>query len=118
MEANASAESCHLQAHPFGHGPPVGIVVVVLQNHHGGDHGHPHDDHYTGKVLTWEGETLSLSTIYTLRVRRRRGFLPMRGTESEVAGMISATSSMKTVRDSRTVIPAGQTGGRREPHFC
>lgn len=29
----------------------------------------------------------------------------MRGTESEVAGMISATSSMKTVRDSSTVIP-------------
>lgn len=31
---------------------------------------------------------------------------PMRGTESDVAGMISATSSMKTVRDSSTVIPA------------
>lgn len=31
----------------------------------------------------------------------------MRGTESDVAGMISATSSMKTVRDSSTVIPAG-----------
>lgn len=30
----------------------------------------------------------------------------MRGTESDVAGMISATSNMKTVRDSRTVIPA------------
>lgn len=31
---------------------------------------------------------------------------PMRGTESDVAGMISATSSMKTVKDSKTVIPA------------
>lgn len=31
--------------------------------------------------------------------------MPMRGTESEVAGMISATSSMKTVSDSSTVIP-------------
>lgn len=31
---------------------------------------------------------------------------PIRGTESDVAGMISATSSMKTVRDSSTVIPA------------
>lgn len=31
----------------------------------------------------------------------------MRGTESEVAGMISATSSMKTVRESRTVMPSG-----------
>lgn len=31
----------------------------------------------------------------------------MSGTESEVAGMISATSSMKTVRESSTVIPAG-----------
>ena len=37
--------------------------------------------------------------------------LPIRGTESEVAGMISATSSMKTVSDSRTVIPER---GRRE----
>lgn len=33
--------------------------------------------------------------------------LPISGTESEVAGMISATSSMNTVRESRTVIPAG-----------
>ncbi len=31
--------------------------------------------------------------------------IPMRGTESDVAGMISATSNMKTVRDSKTVIP-------------
>lgn len=30
----------------------------------------------------------------------------MRGTESDVAGMISATSSMKTVRESNTVMPA------------
>lgn len=30
----------------------------------------------------------------------------MRGTESDVAGMISATSNMKTVSDSSTVIPA------------
>ena len=29
----------------------------------------------------------------------------MRGMESEVAGMISATSNMKTVRESSTVIP-------------
>lgn len=29
----------------------------------------------------------------------------MRGTESDVAGMISATSNMNTVRDSKTVIP-------------
>lgn len=29
----------------------------------------------------------------------------MRGTESDVAGMISATSNMKTVRDSKTVMP-------------
>ena len=34
------------------------------------------------------------------------GYVPMRGTESDVAGMISATSNMKTVRDSKTVIPA------------
>src|SRR4029434_9548966 len=31
--------------------------------------------------------------------------IPMRGTESDVAGMISATSSMNTVRDSSTVMP-------------
>lgn len=31
--------------------------------------------------------------------------IPIRGTESDVAGMISATSNMKTVRDSKTVIP-------------
>lgn len=31
---------------------------------------------------------------------------PMSGTESDVAGMISATSSMKTVRESSTVMPA------------
>ncbi len=37
---------------------------------------------------------------------------PMRGTESEVAGMISATSSMKTVSESSTVIPAETEGGR------
>lgn len=36
-------------------------------------------------------------------------FLPMRGTESEVAGMISATSNMNTVRDSSTVMP-GEDG--------
>lgn len=29
----------------------------------------------------------------------------MRGTESDVAGMISATRSMKTVSDSSTVMP-------------
>lgn len=35
--------------------------------------------------------------------------LPIKGTESEVAGMISATSSMKTVRESKTVIPETET---------
>lgn len=42
------------EPHPFGHVPSVGIVVVVLQDHHGGDDGHSHDDHYAGKVLTWQ----------------------------------------------------------------
>lgn len=41
--------------------------------------------------------------------------VPMRGTESDVAGMISATSSMKTVRDSRTVIPAERQIDRAAP---
>lgn len=31
--------------------------------------------------------------------------LPIKGTESDVGGIISATSSMKTVKESRTVIP-------------
>lgn len=49
--------------------------------------------------------------------------VPMRGTESEVAGIISATSSMKTVRDSSTVIPAGrhtekQMGSEALATFC
>lgn len=30
---------------------------------------------------------------------------PMRGTESDVAGIISATRSMKTVSESNTVMP-------------
>lgn len=32
-------------------------------------------------------------------------YLPIRGTESDVAGIISATRSIKTVSDSNTVIP-------------
>lgn len=32
----------------------------------------------------------------------------MSGTESEVAGIISATINMKTVRERRTVIPKGR----------
>lgn len=32
--------------------------------------------------------------------------LPIKGTESDVAGIISATSSIKTVRERRTVMPA------------
>lgn len=43
-------------------------------------------------------------------------FLPIRGTESEVAGMISATSSMKTVNDSNTVMPT-QDRKMRKPRF-
>lgn len=35
--------------------------------------------------------------------------LPIKGTESEVAGIISATSSIKTVRESRTVMPAKES---------
>lgn len=31
--------------------------------------------------------------------------LPIKGTESDVAGMISATRSMKTVSESKTVMP-------------
>lgn len=43
---------------------------------------------------------------------RARKNPPIRGTESEVAGIISATISMKTVRESRTVMPRGR---RRAP---
>lgn len=48
------------------------------------------------------------------RCLRWNGFIqrlkhpPIRGTESEVAGMISATSSMKTVSESSTVMPWGR----------
>lgn len=38
--------------HPFGHVATVWVVVMVLQDHHGGDDRHPHDDHDAGKVLT------------------------------------------------------------------
>lgn len=38
--------------HPFGHVASVWVVVMVLQDHHGGDDRHPHDDHDAGKVLT------------------------------------------------------------------
>lgn len=42
----------------------------------------------------------------TTQIKKKNGsHIPIRGTESDVAGMISATSSMKTVRDSKTVIP-------------
>lgn len=34
--------------------------------------------------------------------------LPISGMESEVAGMISATNSMKTVNESSTVIPVNR----------
>lgn len=134
------------QTHPFGHVPSVWIVMMILQNHHGGDHRHPHDDHYTGKVLTWERQAqpyFTFTSFSTLKVCDKcfisalnliqasseaagknsprsalpasapkcetklwRRHLPMRGTESDVAGMISATSSMKTVSESRTVMPA------------
>lgn len=42
----------------------------------------------------------------------------MRGTESDVAGMISATSSMKTVSDSSTVMPgdAHREGAKEQTH--
>lgn len=40
-------------AHPFWHVPPIWVVVMILQNHHGGDNWQADDDHYTGKVLTW-----------------------------------------------------------------
>lgn len=52
--------------------------------------------------------------IYLKKSKNSAVHIPMRGTESDVAGIISATSSIKTVRDSRTVIPAGKhrdTGG-------
>ena len=41
--------------------------------------------------------------------READGCLPIKGTESDVAGMISATNSMKTVRDNKTVIPETET---------
>lgn len=43
-------------------------------------------------------------TLFAKKIQVTKS-LPIKGTESEVAGMISATSSMKTVRDNKTVIP-------------
>lgn len=39
--------------------------------------------------------------------------LPISGMESEVAGMISATSNMKTVNESSTVIPVNRYKTKR-----
>lgn len=47
----ASGRQAHT-THPFGHVASVRVVVMVLQDHHGGDDRHPHDDHDAGKVLT------------------------------------------------------------------
>lgn len=46
-----AARQAH-STHPFGHVASVWVVVMVLQDHHGGDDRHPHDDHDAGKVLT------------------------------------------------------------------
>jgi len=40
-----------------------------------------------------------------MKVNKAVVSLPIKGTESDVAGIISATSNMKTVRDNKTVIP-------------
>lgn len=40
-------------AHPFWHVSSIWIMVMILQNDNSGHDGHPNDDHYTGKVLTW-----------------------------------------------------------------
>ena len=37
------------------------------------------------------------------------GNLPIRGTASDVGGMVSATSNKNTVRDSRIVTPTTET---------
>lgn len=46
----------------------------------------------------------SIIQFYVINVKKNT--LPIKGTESDVAGMISATKSINTVRESRTVIPA------------
>lgn len=43
-------------------------------------------------------------TLFAKKIQVTKS-LPIKGTESEVAGIISATRSMKTVRDNKTVIP-------------
>lgn len=47
------------RTHPFGHVSSIGVVVVVLQDHHGGHHRHPHDDHDAGEVLACQREAQS-----------------------------------------------------------
>lgn len=46
----------------------------------------------------------SIIQFHVINVKKNT--LPIKGTESDVAGMISATKSINTVRESRTVIPA------------
>lgn len=65
-------------------------------------------------IQTCKAITFSDKTVRTFL--KNNLFLPIRGTESEVAGMISATNSMKTVSDSNTVMP-GEERKIRKPKF-
>lgn len=111
--------------HPTRHVSVIQTVVMELEDNDCGHHWHANDHHGAGKVLTWNAQQSAFFTIlvsylkilkkehqYTMHAKEN---WPIRGTESEVAGIISATISMKTVRDSRTVMPEGSrmTAGSR-----
>lgn len=61
----------------------------------------------TSKAISLSDDSYSINTPSKIKSKKKKvkGFLPIKGTESEVAGMISATSNMKTVSDSSTVMP-------------
>lgn len=83
---------------PLGgrHNLPVGqekMVYVVVLN-------------FCADLLHQHISLLSAHTrMYYKGARAQKHDPPMRGTESDVAGMISATRSMKTVSESSTVMP-------------
>lgn len=111
-----------IAAHPTRHLPAVGAVMMELEDDDCGHHWHPNNNHCAGKVLACDRTHFtrrhrnSLDVVNAVCVcvaqnqpnPQRDTHWPISGTESEVAGMISATISMKTVRESRTVMPEGR----------
>lgn len=114
-------------AHPTRHLSAVGAVVMELEDDDCGYYWHPNNHHCAGKVLTCNRIRFThkgVNNVYDLNMfvppktnkthkdihtyEKEENNWPISGTESDVAGIISATISMKTVRESRTVMPGGR----------